>query len=116
MQRLGSFTWAVAALALSGCYATSTNGLKERGPTFQRTSQRSVIQIVECVNAKWEVSEKGAGRYSPREHGALLVHGLPTMAIDIEDMGEERRVTFYRIGTLIASVDERRSNEVSSCL
>jgi hypothetical protein len=101
-----------ALSVLSGCYPDSLRGLRETPARFTRTSDRSTVQIADCVGRLWDKRHMKY-RYIPHTDGASLAAGS-WFLLDIHDTGTTREVTYWEVRKLVKDRDKVAA--VESCL
>ena len=124
-RSFGQLTMTLAMIALLGGCAHSPKGWRERTPTLERASNKSVEAVISCVSDYWQ-SNGAVPNYVPRTTGAtisLAVQGLTGPTGEILAMLDVDRTEgggsfarYYALKSIWSKANANSTNSIAACL
>jgi len=119
MKSSASFlSLSLLALAVSGCITAS--GMRENEPNFAGTTQKSLDDLVGCLNTRWASESSLPISAFPAENGYTFssVGNQRDITVDVIDEGNQRSIRAYyrRFLGVTAINEEAHFEQMRSCL
>lgn len=108
---------------LSGC-AHSPKNWRERTPTLEKVTDKSVETVINCVSEYWQ-SKGATPNYLPRASGATILLALPgivgptgaTLAmLDVDRTENGSLVRYYALKSIWSKANANEKARIATCL